>query len=701
MKVLFQIFIAVLMVGMLAFVSGCADDSSGKSSKHNGNNGSNQNPTDPGNNEPQNAGTSPSSVAFSAPSPDVVTPGQISTISVTVLDSNGNPVNTGTEVIFSLQDSQYGTLDPVTVNTDATGVATTTFTANNEAGQAVISATSGGVTAPTPASVTISVSATPASVVFSTPNPEVIIAEKTSTISVTVLNRDGNPVDPGTEVSFSLQDSQYGTLEPATADTNAVGVATTTFTANNEAGEAVIRAASGGTSAVTPARITISGSAVATIQFVSTSAYVIAIRESGGTSMATVSFSVHDNNNNPVAGKNVEFSLTGPNGGEYINEDPDDPINFIASTDKDGVASVILSSGYVAGPATINASVRDDDGNPFLSINSPVVSIGGGVPTQKRFTVAAPVLNVPGLYTQNHKLEISAYMADRFGNYNVLNGLSVSFSPEMGLAAFSTDISCDGLGIATAKVRTHQTPEDVAPNEIERALMDELNANYFVDGHELTSATFNNPRDGICSILVYAKGEEHFVDKNANGIYDNNDTFVDTNDDPFCDYNDSGFHTDDPEDSGTDDEYELYIDSNKNGLFDTKNNQWDNDKFIFRNFNILSTGVPMIMFKDASFEGNDQDISFIVCDRNFNTPIAGTKIKVTTDLDSGSDGTIKGDTEIIINDTNRPTKRLGDIEYSVYLSNMSAGRGDVFVEVEWNGFTIYERLSGEIPEETP
>ena len=553
----------------------------------------------------------------------------------------------------------------------------------------------------------------PASVVFDTPNPQIIIVEQTSTVSVTVTNSSGAPVEPGTDVIFSLVDSQYGSLETVTAVTNAVGVATTTFLAATVVGEAIVKASSGGISSSTHATITISGSAVATIQFVETSVYVIAIKESGGNSIANVSFMVKDKNNNPVEGHNVEFFLSGPNGGEYIGEDLTSPNASSGSTLKTGIASVMLHSGYVAGTSTITARIWSDAENGYISIDSPSVAIGGGVPSQKRFFVTTPILNVPGLFVQNHEFTTTAFIADRFGNYNVLDGLAVSFSSEMGLAVDSTMVSANGVGAATVGIRTHQMPEDVDPDEDELDLLDALNADYF-DGDQglspISVENFNNPRDGLVKVLAYTKGEEHFVDKNANGLYDgvdSRDIFVDTPDDPFCDFNDSGWHTDDPEDIltaliGLPDEYELYIDADNNGVYDAGNDLWDEEKYIFASCDVLTTGRPMIVFKDSSFSvsSSNDNIEFIVCDRNFNPLVAGTEIVVGTSTES-STGILDGDTDIKVVDTNDPTDSIDDIEYSVYFQNMSVGRSEIFVKVTWMGVEYNSRLGGEIIEPPP
>ena len=186
-----------------------------------------------------------------------------------------------------------------------------------------------------------------------------------------------------------------------------------------------------------------------------------------------------------------------------------------------------FTAAVVAGPATVIGSitVTGSQGQALvIKSQSSVVSIGGGVPSAKRFSVAADVLNLPGLEENDVKTNISAYLADRFGNYNILVGTTVSFITELGLAIDTSDVTVDENGIATAEARTQRpaanatATEDVAEDPWETTLIDYIDAVY-------GSTLPGHPRDGLCSVLVYVKGEEHFLDANANGVYDQVETF--------------------------------------------------------------------------------------------------------------------------------------------------------------------------------
>ncbi len=612
-------------------------------------------------------------------------PGDTADITATAYDSSGR-VFPNESLVFTLDNPILGSIEREAV-TGTDGTAKVILKARANTGTIQITATGSDV--PSEALVIVIEplpdEKAPASIELDTANPEIIMVENTATVLATVLDSNSNPVAPGTSVIFTLSDSQFGTLTPETATTNAVGVATTTFKASSIVGEVEISASTGTLETTTSSKITINGSLPASIEFVSTSASIIAVAGSGGSEIATVKFIVRDSNNNPVQGQNIRFLLDGPNGGEKISDDPDLPDQLFVSTLSDGYAEVLLRSGFVAGPATITASTLDNANNPVLTVNAPVISIGGGVPSEKRLVVGVSVKNLPGLEFLGRELDLTAYMADRFGDYNILDEIVVSFITETGLAAFSTSVSANDEGKASVKIRTQGIPENVEADFYEMMLIDALNADYFTTAVDYSK----NPRDGLCSVLVYTKGEEYFVDNNANGIYDSGETYEDTVADPFCDYDYSGDFTDG---SGAN-PFEQYIDAAQNNIYDGKNEIWDDDKYIFRNYQVLITGRPVIRFSNKSTFPNN--IKFIVCDKNFNPLVAGSSISVSHNFE---DAEIKGNTSHVFLDTNQPTDQLADIEYTVWLEKTTSGTsGTIDVTVTWEGEEYKSSISGMIP----
>ena len=253
----------------------------------------------------------------------------------------------------------------------------------------------------------------------------------------------------------------------------------------------------------------------------------------------------------------------------------------------------------------------------------------------------------------------------------------------------------DEGGTATVTIRTQGGgPEDVDPVPWELDLQDYLRTVYALD----TSA---HPRDGLCSVLIYTKGEEHFDDSNANGQYDLGETFLDTYDDPFGDYNDNGLYDDltsvDPE--------ELYIDASDDGQWNGISGDWDASKYLFANFPILITGSPVILSDSGTFEvadGGAAVIRVLVCDQNLNPLIAGSSVTISTDKGqlAGNTGRIYSDSSLI-----GPSMlgHLSLIEYVFEIYDAEPATADAFelatitVSVEWDGGTYEGHIVGTVP----
>ena len=512
-----------------------------------------------------------------------------------------------------------------------------------------------------------------------------------------VLDADDNAVADGTTVSFTSNNPNYGSFTAATATTTN-GYATATFKAANIQGTATVTVECVGISAQTS--LTIYPAQTATIEFVSATPQRIALQGTGTVDFpdfSTLQYVVKDTNGNPVNGELVSFVLYGPKGGAYIDATPGDPTpeEIESSTDADGIVEVTLHSGVVAGPCTIIGSITVTGSlgqQLIIKSQSSVVSIGGGIPSDKRFSVAADRLNLTGLNENDVKTHLTAYLADRFGNYNVLVGTTVSFFCERGLAIDTSDVTVDETGKATAEARTQwpSSPsplDDVAEEPWETALLDYIDSRYGVTLPYYSYGEQHHPREGLVSVAVYVKGEEHFWDMNGNGYYDAQDTFnttMDTFEDPFVDVNDDGLRDDGPPPVSAD-PFEEYIDTNGNGAWSGKNNVWDADKNIFTNFQILLTGKAELIESDVKTfslaNGGYVNMSIIVCDINGNYLTEGSTVTI-----SASAGEVVGPTNFTVPDTNS----LGPLELGITLKDSNPEEekvedSDITVVVTWNG----------------
>jgi hypothetical protein len=385
----------------------------------------------------------------------------------------------------------------------------------------------------------------------------------------------------------------------------------------------------------------VSAAQAGSIIFVSATPDIINIK-GAGTSDSTVTFRVISSTGSPLSGVSVNFTLYGPTGATL---DVGGLTTSSGSTDANGEVTTLLHAGSVAGPARIAATVP----NPGLSTSSGNISIGGGVPSDRWFSVSANRYNIDGLGCNGAESTISAYLADRFGNYNILQGTSVSFATDAG--AIDTSNVTDATGLTSAVYRTQNPrPTDVAP-----AAWESTNNLFYTSG-----SVTHNPRDGWFSIVVSTTGEEHFQDDNANGVYDLGETFVDL-DEPYLDSDDNGSR-------GTG---ELFFDwpsyvvpnassghaANPNGVYDNANGIWDAKIPIYRIMTLAMTGPPHSGPYTSRIEsattgtnsisiprGSSATFYVYVSDINMNAPIGGTVISLKADDSSAVITALSGET---------------------------------------------------------
>jgi adhesin/invasin len=167
-----------------------------------------------------------------------------STITVIGRKPDGQPLNPGTEVRFSVD---RGTVTPAVATID-NGVATTTFRADGRQGAVMITAATGGTMTMAMTALQVGESAETKPTLIVNVNPDTLSTGGTSTVTITARNADGSPVGAGQEVTLT---STLGSLSPARPRTNANGIATSTFTAGTQPGMVTIRAVLGSSDAQT------------------------------------------------------------------------------------------------------------------------------------------------------------------------------------------------------------------------------------------------------------------------------------------------------------------------------------------------------------------------------------------------------------------------------------------------------------------
>ena len=635
-------------------------------------------------------------------SSDSINVTETTAITATVYDASGNPV-AGIQLGFAISPAYMASLSPSPATTGADGVAHATLTARNQQGNLIITASS-GETVSNEKAMSILSGITPDQINV-TATPSTMLIRGTSSIRAEVLDEDGNPVPDGTAVSFALSNANFGAMSADLATTTN-GFASATFTALELPGTATVEVSVGAIN--NSVDILINATQPAALQFISADPQRIALQGSGGNESSDVTFKVVDGNGQAVQGVSVAVNIEkGPNGGEYIDDDAT-PKTIEISSNADGLAVVTLRSGTIPGAVTLKGTITVD--GVTFSTNASVVSIGGGVPTSSRFSISADPLNIPGLNENGVTTDITAWMSDRYGNYNILEGTTVSFWSETALSVNASVATADENGAATVTART-QHPVlatstggmDVQPLQWETDL-----ATYLSGTYGLVSST--HPRDGQVSVLAITQGEEYFRDENANGVYDAGEDFDDTHDDPFIDVNDN-----DTRDDGTGvDPFEEYSDSNTNPGWDSYNGVWDSQKDIFSSSKLLITGEPIIAI-DPTIDGfsilnaGSRSFTFIVCDRNLNYLSEGSTISVATDgggkakITSGV--TIHPDSSYLPGDDIAPAaavaSHLSRIKYYATISDDAADETKlrnvtVTITVNWEGRSFSSSFSGQI-----
>jgi adhesin/invasin len=359
------------------------------------------------------------------------------TITAQTCDAYGNAVPvSGISVSWSKTGSggSFGTNPAVT---DASGVATTTFTTGSTSGTVyAITATSTGRTG-TSAAIT---TRTASRIALNAGDSQSARAGSAVAVAPSVLVTDasGNPVS-GIVVTFSVY-SGGGSITGASATTSAAGIATVgSWTLGPSAGTNTLRATRSGLTG-SPLTFTATGVAGPAAKIV---------LNAGNTQSATVntavatapSVKVTDSNNNPVSGVAVTFAVA--SGGGSIT-------GASATTSAAGIAAVgSWTVGTTAGSNTLTAT------SPGLS-GSPVTFSATGVAGAASMYVVTASTYTP---TAGTTVAITAQLADTYGNAVKTSGISVTFSKTGtgGSLSGTNPVSTNSNGIATINLVTGTT----------------------------------------------------------------------------------------------------------------------------------------------------------------------------------------------------------------------------------------------------
>lgn len=356
------------------------------------------------------------------------------------------------------------------------------------------------------------------------------------------------------------------------------------------------------------------------VHFVSANPAAIGVRQSGLPEQSVLTFQVTDANSNPVAGVAVRFTLTG------VDDESIYPVQTL--TDAGGLARATVTTGVRAALIRVIAAA-DSHGNGLFDLfaQSTQVAVLGAPPAQNRFSVAAQKLNVAGRVFFGIRDPITAFVNDRFGNA-VPPGTVVSFMSNG--ASVVNPAATDGDGVATA---TLITEAEVPPT-------------------------------GIVTVLAFTRGEEAFQDTNGNGTFDPGVDIIlgDDQPEPFIDFrslpaslspsppNDTNCPVPPPSwlcNNAFDPlPFELFVDANSNGIWDTQgvSGTWDTNILVSDTIPVTFSGhlVPPVVAPTTFTitEGGAQAFTLQVHDDLFNPLVGASTITVTATVGTVAGGSI-------------------------------------------------------------
>lgn len=449
-------------------------------------------------------------------SSDTVALASPATVTAVFKDATGGAIS-GQVVTFTTTGG-LGVFSAATALTDASGVASVTLSPKDS--------TSTGADTVT-ASVTYNNATYSASAGFKLTATTVTIASVTSDITAlgayaqTSINVTLAGTSSATPVKVTIASqcvtSGRATLVPADVTTT-TGSASFTYRDNGCGAyqkEDNLQIAVVGTTQLASLKFSLSSPAVASISFISSSPQSIYLRGSGYVENSDVKFQVKDASGQGVPEQLVVLEPTTLAGGLLI-EGGSAPVT--KKTDSKGEVTVRINSGTVPTPVRVKATLKDS----AIATVSSSLSIAVGLPSQLRFSVAPEVFNIEAFDWDGVSNFYTVIASDRLGN-PVPDGTAINFVSEAGQIEALKFTSLNG-GIAKA-----------------------------------TAATASNgqrPLDGRVTMVAYALGEESFIDRNGNNIYDKAGENGSTQDEDFQDLGD------------------IFLDRLYNGKFDVEKDQF-------------------------------------------------------------------------------------------------------------------------------
>ncbi len=407
--------------------------------------------------------------------------GQSANVRVTVFDTKGVPVP---NEIVKFNGDALVTFTPEAASalTDINGVAVIQVKpANNtSAGAAGVTATVVVAGQTATATVNLSIGASPllVSAISAVGAPPSLPAFGTVPLSIP-LTLGGQPATISTGLTISSLCTGDG-LATIVLGSLSGGVQTATYTNNGcTRGTDVITASVG--NSVQTTSIGVGTANIGTIQFVGSDLQGRSIVLKGSSGLgrqesALLTFRVLDQNNQGLAGVDVDFTASTSTGGLTVA-----PAR--GTTDATGRVSTTVSAGTIPTPVRVFAQATRN--GRTLSGLSDTVTISTGLPIQKSMSLSVQSYNIEGWQRDGISTNVTVRLADQYGN-PISDDTAVSFVAEGGAIGSALRGACVTLdGGCTVQFRSQEF----------------------------------RPANGRVTILAYVQGLENFIDANGDGQY--------------------------------------------------------------------------------------------------------------------------------------------------------------------------------------
>ncbi len=411
-----------------------------------------------------------------------VAPDQAGVLKASVKNASGAAVANAV-VTFTTTDSSAALVPSSgTALTDASGVAQVGLPAGTQNGAFTVTAnaTVSGTAAKGTVNYTVAFPTLTLSALSI--NPATLSSGGNASVGVTVSS-GGSPYAPTLAVSFASPCVAAGKATMGSPVMTQSGVATASYV-DKGCGVADVITASvtlGGATVTQTGTITVLPASAGSIKFVSANTTTIALKGTGGVGrqeFSTLTFTVYDTTGNVVAGKLIDFVFADSNSATTVGGLTLNPSS--ATSAADGTVTTLVTAGTIPTSVRVVASVRGS--SPLLTTLSNVLVISSGVPDQRHFSLATSVGNCEGWDYVQPCSTVTVVLGDHFGN-TVPDGTAVNFTTEGGVI----EPSClTAAGTCSVQLWS------------------------------------GNPRptSGRVTVLAYALGEEDFIDRNNNNVFD-------------------------------------------------------------------------------------------------------------------------------------------------------------------------------------